>query len=87
MADPDTGECWVTSRHVGTAEFVRDGSVTATLDGKSNEIVPATFKMTTVRIEAGVGDRLAPVPPRDYAAYVPHRPSASPQGPHQLDLW
>ncbi len=31
--------------------------------------------MTTVRQEAGVGDRLAPVPQRDYAAYVPHAPA------------
>jgi len=81
MADPDTGEVLgYESRYVGTAEFVRDGSVTATLDGKSNEIVPATFKMTTVRIEAGVGDRLAPVPPRDYAAYVPHAPAQALKG-------
>jgi hypothetical protein len=81
MVDPDTGEVLgYESRYVGTAEFVRDGSVTATLDGKSNEIVPATFKMTTVRVEAGVGDRLAPVPPRDYAAYVPHAPAQGLKG-------
>ncbi|HSW25947.1 MAG TPA: peptidoglycan-binding protein, partial [Burkholderiaceae bacterium] len=61
--------------YVGTAEFVRDGGVQGTLDGKSSQIVPATFRMTTVRQEAGVGDRLAPVPPRDYAAYVPHAPA------------
>jgi hypothetical protein len=81
MVDPDTGEVLgYESRYVGTAEFVRDGSVTATLDGKSNEIIPATFKMTTVRVEAGVGDRLAPVPPRDYAAYVPHAPAQALKG-------
>jgi len=76
LADPDTGEVLgYEARYVGTAEFVRDGGVQATVDGKSGQIVPATFKMTTIRLEAGVGDRLAPVPQRDYAAYVPHAPS------------
>ncbi|MBE7420566.1 MAG: LysM peptidoglycan-binding domain-containing protein [Ideonella sp.] len=76
MADPDTGEVLgYEARYVGTAEFVRDGGLQASLDGKSAQIVPATFKMTGVRLEAGVGDRLAPVPARDYAAYVPHAPS------------
>jgi len=76
LADPDTGELLgFEARYVGTAEFVRDGGVQGTLDGKTSQIVPATFRMTTVRQEAGVGDRLAPVPPRDYAAYVPHAPA------------
>jgi LysM repeat protein len=76
LADPDTGEViGFEARYVGTAEFVRDGGLQASLDGKSAQIVPATFKMTGVRQEAGVGDRLAPVPPRDYSAYVPHAPA------------
>jgi hypothetical protein len=76
LKDPDSEEILgYEARYVGTAEFVRDGGLQASLDGKSAQIVPATFKMTTIRQEAGVGDRLAPVPPRDYAAYVPHAPS------------
>ncbi|HTP72769.1 MAG TPA: LysM peptidoglycan-binding domain-containing protein [Burkholderiaceae bacterium] len=76
LVDPDSGEVLgFEARYVGTAEFVRDGGVQATVDGKSAQIVPATFKMTTIRQEAGVGDRLAPVPQSDYAAYVPHAPS------------
>jgi len=76
LKDPDTGEVLgYEARYVGTAEFVRDGGVQATLDGKSAQIVPATFKMTSIRQEAGVGDRLAPVPQSDYTAYVPHAPS------------
>lgn len=76
LKDPDSGEVLgYEARYVGTAEFVRDGGLQASLDGKSAQIVPATFKMTGIRQEAGVGDRLAPVPPRDYAAYVPHAPS------------
>jgi len=81
LADPDTGEILgFEARYVGTAEFVRDGGVTATLDGKTSQIVPATFRMTTIRLEAGVGDRLAPVPPRDYSAYVPHAPAQALSG-------
>jgi hypothetical protein len=76
LRDPDTAEVLgYEARYVGTAEFVRDGGLQASLDGKSAQIVPATFKMTGIRQEAGVGDRLAPVPPRDYAAYVPHAPA------------
>jgi len=62
------------------AQAMRDGGVQGTLDGVSAQIVPATFRMTTVRQEAGVGDRLAPVPPRDYAAYVPHAPAQPTKG-------
>ena len=76
LHDPDSGEILgYEARYVGTAEFVRDGGLQASLDGKTAQIVPATFKMTSIRQEAGVGDRLAPVPPRDYAAYVPHAPA------------
>jgi LysM repeat protein len=76
LNDPDTGEVLgYEARYVGTAEFVRDGGLTASLEGNSVQIVPATFKMTSIRQEAGVGDRLAPVPQRDYAAYVPHAPA------------
>jgi hypothetical protein len=81
LADPDTGEVLgYEARYVGTAEFVREGGLQASLDGNSAQIVPATFKMTTIRQEAGVGDRLAPVPPRDYSAYVPHAPAQAMKG-------
>jgi hypothetical protein len=76
LKDPDSAEVLgYEARYVGTAEFVRDGGLQASLDGNSAQIVPATFKMTSIRQEAGVGDRLAPVPQRDYAAYVPHAPA------------
>ena len=35
----------------------------------------ATFTVTSIRQEAGVGDRLAPVPVREYTNYAPHPPS------------
>jgi len=55
--------------YVGTIEYTRPAST----DG--NEPVPATFVVTSVRMEAGVGDRLSPVPPRDFSNFVPHAPT------------
>jgi hypothetical protein len=81
LKDPDSEEVLgYEARYVGTAEFVRDGGLQAALDGKSAQIVPATFKMTSMRQEAGIGDRLAPVPQRDYTAYVPHAPAQAIKG-------
>ena len=57
--------------YIGTADFVRADGRTPVGDLP----VPATFVMTSVRQEAGVGDRLAPVPARDFSAYVPHAPA------------
>ncbi|MFO1219092.1 MAG: LysM domain-containing protein [Burkholderiaceae bacterium] len=75
LNDPVTGELLgYEALFVGNAEFVKEGGL-ATADGKNAQIVPATFRMTSIRQEAGVGDRLAPVPPADYSAYVPHAPS------------
>ena len=42
-----------------------------------SEVVPATFVVTSIRQEAGIGDRLAVVPTREYTNYAPH----APQGP------
>ena len=74
MHDPTTGEVLgFEASYVGTAEYVREGGTMTTADGKT-DIVPATFIVTGVRKEAGVGDRLSPVPPRDFVSYVPHAP-------------
>ena len=48
-------------------------------DGKS-VVVPATFMITSTRLEAGVGDRLSPVPQQELVAYVPHPPAAPVDG-------
>lgn len=80
LLDPVTGELLgYEARYVGTAEFIKEGGL-STADGKNAQIVPATFRMTSIRQEAGVGDRLAPVPPADYSAYVPHAPSKPIEG-------
>jgi hypothetical protein len=56
---------------IGTADLVRAEGTTAT----GGVPVPATVAMSSARQEAGIGDRLAPVPARDFSAYVPHPPA------------
>ena len=77
MLDPTTREILgYEAVYVGTAQYTRPGeSRTASLG--EPEIVPATFLLTTLRIEAGIGDRLAAIPPREFSIYSPH----APQGP------
>ncbi len=73
LKDPATQEVLgFEAGYVGTAEFVRAAGTSE----PGGLPVPATFVMTGARQEAGVGDRLVPVPPRDYSAYVPHAPVA-----------
>ena len=73
LRDPTTNELLgYEAGYIGTADFVR-AEGTSPAGGLP---VPATFVMTSARQEAGVGDRLAPVPARDYSAYVPHPPAA-----------
>jgi len=80
LVDPLTREVLgYEARFVGTAEYVRPGRVQARGDGK-DEIVPATFRVTSVRQEVGIGDRLAPVAERDFASYAPHSPARPIEG-------
>jgi hypothetical protein len=46
--------------------------------GQSDDpkITPSSIMVTGVRMEAGVGDRLTPVPPRDFEATAPHAPES-----------
>ena len=77
LVDPTTKELLgYEAVYVGAAEYTRQGETRVDAAGKS-EIVPATFTVTSVRQEAGVGDRLALVPAREYTNYAPH----APQGP------
>ncbi len=76
LKDPGTGEVLgYEAVYVGATEAVRAGETRTGMDGKP-EIIPATFKVTSIRQEAGIGDRLAPVPPREFANYAPHAPSS-----------
>ncbi len=80
LADPETREVLgFEAGYVGTADLLRSAV-------DQGVPVPATFTMTSVRQEAGVGDRLAPVPPHDVQAYMPHAP-AQPVGGRVVSIY
>jgi LysM repeat protein len=77
LKDPATGEVLgYEARFVGGAEYTRQGGTRIDAAGRS-EIVPATFVVTSARLEAGVGDRLAVVPIREFTNYAPHAPQGA----------
>ena len=81
LRDPTTKEILgYEARFVGNATFVRAGGSAPSAAGKGSVPVPATFELQTLKEEVGVGDRLAPVPPRDYANFVPRAPSSAVAG-------
>lgn len=76
LVDPTTKEVLgYEARFVGTASYVREGGTAPGAGGKGSVPVPATFEITAVKEEVGVGDRLAAVPPRDFSSFAPHAPS------------
>lgn len=80
LLDPTTKEILgYEAAYVGSAEYTRQGETRVDASGKA-EIIPATFRVTNVRQEAGVGDRLAVVPSREYTNYAPHAPSGPMSG-------
>ncbi len=80
LLDPTTNELLgYEANYVGTAEYIRPGETVNATTGKA-EIVPATFTLTNLKQEAGVGDRLAAVPPPQFSNYSPHAPQGSVSG-------
>lgn len=76
LRDPQTGEVLgFEAVFLGTAEFLRPGEV-RDVGGGRTEVVPATLRVTSARREIGAGDRLSPVPPREFINYVPHAPQS-----------
>lgn len=81
MIDPESRQVLgYEATYVGTAEHVRDGGLVPGADAKSSLVVPATFTIKSTRLEAGIGDRLSPTPPRDLSAYAPHAPDKPIEG-------
>ena len=77
LRDPATDEILgYEATYVGSAEYVRPGETRSATGGKA-EVVPATFTVTSIRQEAGVGDRLSPVPPNEFSNYAPHAPQGN----------
>jgi hypothetical protein len=80
LLDPTTREILgYEATYVGASEYTVEGGTRTSPDGKA-EIIPATFTVTSIRMEAGVGDRLAPVPAREYTNYAPHPPAGPMSG-------
>ncbi|WP_058087004.1 LysM peptidoglycan-binding domain-containing protein [Aquabacterium parvum] len=74
LRDPSTREVLgYEAAYVGTMTLTREGAEGTGADGKSL-VIPSTFTVTSIRQEAGTGDRLAPVPPRDFDNIAPHAP-------------
>lgn len=76
LRDPTTREVLgYEAAYVGTLTLTREGAEGTGADGKAL-VIPSTFNVTSIRQEAGVGDRLAPVPPREFDNIAPHAPKA-----------
>ncbi|HET8870430.1 MAG TPA: LysM peptidoglycan-binding domain-containing protein [Aquabacterium sp.] len=74
LRDPVTHEVLgYEAAYVGTLELQKEGLEGTGADGKP-VVIPSTFQVTSIRQEAAVGDRLAPVPPREFDNIVPHAP-------------
>jgi hypothetical protein len=74
LFDPVTREVLgYEAQYVGTAEYLRPGEVRSGAEGKP-VIVPASFRVGAIRLEAGIGDRLSPTPQRDLTAFAPRAP-------------
>ncbi|HZV92087.1 MAG TPA: peptidoglycan-binding protein, partial [Caldimonas sp.] len=80
LVDPTTKKILgYEATYVGSSEYTAQGETRTGADGKV-EIIPATFLVTSIRQEAGVGDRLSPVPAREYTNYAPHPPAGPMSG-------
>ena len=85
LRDPSTKEVLgYEATYVGAAEYTRPGETRNGADGKP-EIVPATFTVTAAKLEAGVGDRLAPMPARG-STTTRRMPAKPDQRADRLDL-
>lgn len=87
LKDPVTQEILgYEAAYVGVGELTRAGEMRPVADGKASQVVPASFLFTSIRQEAGVGDRLVPMVERDYAAFVPHAPASALKG-HVVSIY
>ena len=74
LRDPTTHEVLgYEAQYVGTLTLAHEGAEGTGADGQP-VIIPSTFTVNSLRQEAAVGDRLAPVPPREFTNIVPHAP-------------
>lgn len=75
LRDPTTKEVLgYEAAYVGTVSLVREGVEGTGADGKPM-VIPSTFTTSLLRQEGMIGDRLAPVPPREFDNLAPHAPA------------
>ena len=75
LRDPTTKEVLgYEAAYVGTMNLVREGVEGTGADGKPM-VIPSTFTTSILRQEGMIGDRLAPVPPREFDNLAPHAPT------------
>jgi LysM domain len=75
LRDPDSREVLgYEAQYVGAGDLTREGVEGTGADGNPL-IVPGTVQVTRVRQEVMVGDRLSPVPAREFESVVPHAPA------------
>jgi len=87
LLDPVTREVLgYEGRYVGTAAQVKTADPLLASASKEAVVVPDTFRITTSRLEATVGDRLSPVPQQELVAYVPRAPNGTVEG-HIIGLY
>jgi LysM repeat protein len=81
LVDPTTKEVLAyEARLLGAAEYTRAGETRPAADGKT-EVVPATFRITSVRSEIAAGDRLlAGTTVAPDLNFVPHAPAKAMSG-------
>ena len=80
LVDPETKQIiGYEARYVGSAEHIADGETRPGAEASKLE-VPSTFRITSAREDAAVGDRLAPSTVRDFPPFVPHSPPAGTTG-------
>jgi LysM domain-containing protein len=80
LRDPTTKEVLgFEAAYVGTMNLVREGVEGTGADGQPM-VIPSTFTTSILRQEGMVGDRLAPVPPREFDNLAPHSPAQDVSG-------
>jgi hypothetical protein len=80
LVDPDTRQVLgFEGVYVGTARFVREGQSRPGAEA-SPFTVPDTFAITHTKLDAQVGDRLAPVVVADVSAFAPRAPAQAISG-------
>ncbi len=79
LVDPDTKEVLgYEARYVGSAERVQLGETRP--GAQPGAPVPATVRITSMREEANIGDRLMPAAVRDFDPFMPHAPEGDMNG-------